>query len=93
MRRSRSSTDKKHILKITRTEQNRQLITDRTRTIALIPGEVFATVHLLQIAMVSKVTVTLDLFGLKQDLTRLIRCITHSSHAIVCTNQVSENRT
>ena len=81
---------KKHLLnrkrpthKIIRTDQNRQILTDRTRMIALTPKEVVATVHTLQIAIVAEVTVTLELFDLRQDLTRLIRCMTHCSHAIL----------
>ena len=50
--------------------------------IALTPKGVVATVHTLQTAIVAEVTVTLELFDLKQDLTRLTRCMTHCSHAI-----------
>ena len=72
---------KKLILKFTRTNQNRQIITDRTRMIVLTPNEVVATVHTMQTAIVAEVTVTLELFDLRQDLTRLTRCMTHCSHA------------
>ena len=79
---------KKHLLnrrrrthKTIRTDENRQILTDRTRMIALTPIEVVATVHTLQTAIVAEVTVTLELFDLRQDLTRLTRCMTHCSHA------------
>ena len=74
---------KKHILKITQTDQNRQIITDRTPMMALTPIEVVETAHTLQNAIVAEVTVTLELFVLKQDVTRLTCCMTHCSHAIL----------
>ena len=81
---------KKHLLnqkrpthKTTRTNQNHQTITDRTRMIALTPKELVATVHTLQTAIIAEVTFTLELFALKQDLTRLTRCMTHCNHAIL----------
>ena len=73
---------KKPVLKVTRTDENRQIITDRTRTIALTPKKIVATAHTWLTAIVAEVTVTLELFALKQDLTRLIHCMTHCSHAI-----------
>ena len=80
----------KHLLKRQRltqktiqTDQNRRILTDRTQMIALTPKEVVATVHTLQTAIVAEVTVTLELFDLRQDLTRLTRCLTHCSHAIL----------
>ena len=82
----------RHTHKAIRTDQNRQMLTDRTQMIALTPKEVAATVHTLQTAIVAEVTVTLELFDLSQDLTRLTRCMTHCSHAILYTNQVSEPR-
>ena len=83
MRKKHLLNQKRHTHKIIRTDQNRQILTDRTRMIALTPKEVVATVHTLQIAIVAEVTVTLELFDLRQDLTRLIRCMTHCSHAIL----------
>ena len=81
---------KKHLLsrqrlshKTNRTNPNRRIITNRTRTIALTPKEDVATVHMLQTANVPEVTVILELSALKQDLTRLTRCMTHCSHAIL----------
>ena len=74
---------KRHTHKITQTNKNRRIITNRTRTIALTPKEVVATVHTLQTAIVAEVTVILELFALKQDLTRLTRRMTHCSHAIL----------
>ena len=41
------------------------------------------TAHTLQTAIVAEVTVILELFALKQELTRLTRCMTHCSHAIL----------
>ena len=38
--------------------------------LALMPNEVVATAHTLQTAIVAEVTFTLELFALKQDLTR-----------------------
>ena len=61
----------------------RQILTDRTRMIALTPKEFVATVHTLQTAIVAEVTVTLELFDLRQELTRLTSCMTHCSHAIL----------
>ena len=60
--------------------------------IALTPKEVVETAHTLQKPIIAKVIITLELFVLKQDLTRLIRCMTHCSNAILQTNQVSERR-
>ena len=74
---------KRHTHKTTLTDQNRQILTGRTRMIALTTKEVVATVHTLQIAIIAEVTVTLELFDLRQDLTRLTRCMTHCSHAIL----------
>ena len=81
---------KKHLLNRNRhthksipTDQNRQIVTDRTRMIALTPKEVVATVHTLQTTIIAEVTVTLELFDLRQNLTRLTRCMTHCSHAIL----------
>ena len=73
---------KRHTHKTTRTDQNRQINTDRTRKIALTAKEVVATVHTLLTAIVAEVRVTLELFALKKDLTRLTRCMTHYSHSI-----------
>ena len=83
MRKRHLLNQKKLILKTTRTDQNRQITTDRARMIALTPKEVVATVHTLQIAIVAEVTVTLELFDLRQDLTRLTHCMTPCSHAIL----------
>ena len=58
-----------HTRKTIRIIQNRQIITDRTRMIALTPKRVVETVHTLQTAILAEVTVTLELFVLKQDLT------------------------
>ena len=74
---------KRHTHKTIQIDQNRQILTYRTRMIALTPEEVVATVHTLQTAIVAEVTVTLELFDLKQDLTRLTRCMTLCSHAIL----------
>ena len=83
MRKKHLLNQKKLILKTIRTDQNRQILTDRTRMIALTPKEDVATAHSLQTAIVAEVTVTLELFDLRQDLTRLTRCMTHCSHAIL----------
>ena len=83
---------KKFILKITQTDKNRQIVTNRTQAIDPTFIEVVPTALTLQIAIVAEVTVTRELFALKQDLTRLTRCITHCSHAILQTNQISEPR-
>ena len=82
----------KLILKITQTNKKFQVLTDRTRTIILTPKEVVAPVHTLQTTMVAEVTVYLELFDLKQDLTMLTLCVTHCSHGILSTNQVSKPR-
>ena len=62
--------------------------------IALTPKEVAATAHTLQTAIVAEVTVTLELFALKQDLTLLIRCmhfaVMQSFRVIKSPNQESE---
>ena len=81
MRKKRLLNRKKLILKITHTDQNREIITDRTRMIALTPNKVLPTTHTLQTAIIAEVTVTQELFVLKQDLTTLTRCMTHCSHA------------
>ena len=83
MRKKHLLNRKRHTHKTIRTDQNRHILTDRTRIIALTPKEVVATVHTMQTAIVTEVTVTLDLFDLMQDLTRLTRCMTHCSHAIL----------
>ena len=83
MRKKHLLNQKRHTHKTIRIDQNCQILTDRTRMIALTPKEVVATVHTLQTAIVAEVTVTLELFDLKQDLTRLTRCMTHCSHAIL----------
>ena len=69
MRKKRLLNQKKFILKIIQTDQNRQIITDRTPTIALTLEGIIATAHTSQTAIVAEVTVTLELFTLKQDLT------------------------
>ena len=48
MRKKQLLNRDKLLLKITRTDQNRQILTDRTRTIAVTPKEVEATVLTLQ---------------------------------------------
>ena len=83
MRKKHLLNRKRHTHKTIRTDQNRQILTDRTRKIALTPKEVVATVHTLQTAIVAEVTVTPELFDLKQDLTRLTHCMTYCSHAIL----------
>ena len=83
MRKKHLLNHKRHTHKTIRTNQNCQTLTDRTRMIALTPKEVVATVHTLQNAIVAEVTVTLELFDLRQDLTSLTRCMTHCSHAIL----------
>ena len=83
MRKRHLLSQKRHTHKTTRTDQNRQLITDRTRLIALTSKEVVAIAHTLQSAIVAEVTVTLELFDLKQDHTRLTRCMTDCSHAVL----------
>ena len=83
MRKKHLLNRKRHTHKATRTDQNRRIITDRTRAIALTPKEDVSIAHTLQTAIVAEVTVTLELFALKQDLTRLTRCMTHYSHAIL----------
>ena len=83
MKRKHLLNRKRHTNKTTRIDQNRQIITDRTRMITLTPKEDLATAHPLQAAIVAEVTVTLELFVLKQDLKRLTRCMTHYSHAIL----------
>ena len=50
---------------------------------ALTPKEDVATVPMFLIENGAEETVTPELFVLKQDLTRLTRCMTHYSHAIV----------
>ena len=82
MRKKRLLNRKRHTQKTIRANQNRQILTNRTRMIALTPKEIVATVHTLQNAILAEVTVTLELFDLKQDLTRLTHCMTHCSHAI-----------
>ena len=44
---------------------------------------VVATAPTLQTAIAAEVTLTLELFALKLDMTRLTRCMTHCSHAII----------
>ena len=83
MRKKHLLNRKRHTHKTIRTDQNRQILTERTQMIALTPKEVVATVHTLQTAIIAEVTVTLELFDLRQDLTRLTRCMTHCSHAIL----------
>ena len=83
MRKKHLLNQKRHTHKTIRTDRNRQTLTDRTRMIALTPKEVVATVHTLQTAIVAEVTVTLELFDLKQDLTSFTHCMTHCSHAIL----------
>ena len=83
MRKKHLLNRKRHTNKTIRTDQNRQILIERTRMIALTPKEVVATVHTLQIAIVAEVTVTLELFDLRQDLTMLTHCMTHCSHAIL----------
>ena len=86
MRKKRLLNQKRHTHKIIRNKKT----TDQTRTIALTPKEVVATAHTLQTAVIPEVTVTLELFALKHNLTGLTRCMTDCSHAIFRTNQVSE---
>ena len=74
---------KRHTHKTIRTDQKCQILTDRTRMIALMPKEVVATVHTFQTAIVAEVTVTLELFDLKQELARLTHCMTHCSRPIL----------
>ena len=83
MRKKHLLNQKRHTHKTIQTNQNRQILTERTQMIALTPKEVVATVHTLQTAIVGEVTVTQELFDLRQDLTRLTRCMTHCSHAIL----------
>ena len=83
MRKKHLLSRKIHTHKTTRTDQNRRIITNRTRKIALTPKEDVATAHTLQTATVAEVTVILELFALKQDLTRLTHCMTPCSHAIL----------
>ena len=83
MRKKHLLNRKKFTHKTIQTNQKRQILTHRTQMIALTPKEVVATVHTLQTAIVAEVTVTLDLFDLKQDLKRLTRCMTHCSLAIL----------
>ena len=82
MRKRHLLNRKRYTHKTTRTDQNHRKFTDRTRSIALTPKEDVATVHTLQTAIVAEVTVTLELFALKQNLTRLTRYLTHCSQAI-----------
>ena len=83
MRQKHLLNQRRRTHKTIRTDQNRQILTNRTRMIALTPKEVVATVHTLQTAIVAEVTVTLELFDLRQDLRRLTHCMTHCSHAIL----------
>ena len=83
MRKKRLLNRKKLILKITQADELRQRVTDRTQAIALTPKEVIATAHTLHTAIIAEVTLTPDLFALKQDLTGLTRCMTHCSYAIL----------
>ena len=83
MRKKHLLNRRRHTHKTIRTDQNRQILTDRTRMIGPTPNEVVATVHTLQTAIVAEVTVTLELLELKQDLTRLTHCMTHYSHVIL----------
>ena len=92
MRRKHFLYCKKRTRKTTRTAQNRRRSTDQFRTITLTPKEDVGTAHTLQIAIVAEVSVTLELFALKQDLTSLTRCMTPCSHAIFSNNQGSESR-
>ena len=69
---------KRHTHRSTRTDQNRRIKTDRTRQIAITPKEDVATAPTLQTAIIAEVTVTLELFALKQDLRRLTRCMTQA---------------
>ena len=48
-----------------------------------MPKEVVGATDALQTAIVAELTVTLELFALKEDVTRLSLCLTHCSHAIV----------
>ena len=82
MKKKRFPNRKTLIPKITQTNKSSQIFTDPTRTITLMIKEVIATVQTLQTAIVAEVTVTLELFAFKQDLTTLNRCMTHCSHAI-----------
>ena len=70
MRKKRLLNRKKLVLKITPADQNQQTPNDRTQMMALTHKEVIATVHTYQTAFVAEVKVTLELFALKQDLTR-----------------------
>ena len=83
MRKKRLLNRRKLIFKITQTNKNRQIITDGTRKIALLPKEGVATVHTLQNATVVEVTVTMELLNLKQNVTRLTSCLTQCSPAIL----------
>ena len=83
MRKKHLLNRKKHTHRTIRGDQNRQILTDRTGMIALAPKDVVVTVHTLQTTIVAEVTVTLELFDLKQDLAKLTHCMTHSSHAIL----------
>ena len=83
MRKRHLLNRKIHTHKTTRTNQNRQIITDRTRTITLTPKGDVTTAPTLQTAIIVEATVTLELFDLKQDVTTLTRCMTHCSHAIL----------
>ena len=83
MRKKHLLNRKRHTHKTIPTDQNRQILTDRTQLIALTPKEVVATVHTLQNGIVAEVTVILELFDLRQNLTRLTRCMTHCSLAIL----------
>ena len=83
MRKKHLLNRKRHTHKTTRIDRNRRILTDRTRTISLTPKEDVATAHTVQTAIVAEVIVTLELFALKQDLTRLTRCFTHCSLAIL----------
>ena len=77
MRKKQPLNRKRHTHKTNRTDENRRIVTDRTQTIAITLKEDIATAHTLQPATVAEVIVTLELFALKQDLTRLTRCMTH----------------
>ena len=70
MSKKRLLNRKKAFLKITRADQNQQTPNDRTQMTALTHKEVIATVHTYQTTIVAEVKVTLELFALKQDLTR-----------------------
>ena len=79
MRKKHLLNRKRHTHKTIRTDQNCQILTDRTRMIALTRKEVVATVHTLQTAIVAEVSYS----GTVQFEARLTHCMTHCSHAIL----------